>query len=293
MERLRLAGRDAPAAARDGWSAGGRPRITRTSGGPSLPEAERGIPSVRPAGSSTSAGRCSRAQLEDRSEEDRGKHRWYGSRRVDDAARGAPRARGGRGGRAAAGQRLWDLAERWYPETESVPPERGGAAARRAALPGDGRPARAGPLARAPRRRGRPRSPTGRGSSRRSTGSCTTATAPRRCSASATGSRCTCRRRSASTATTCCRCSSATGRRSRRAALRPQTGRARGARRMGRHVAARRGARGARERSSARSGGNPWGRLQLTLGCTDADHSPGFSCSWPPSRRRRLRAPRS
>ncbi len=60
-------------------------------------------------------------ELEDRSAERRGRHRWYGSRQVGQLLellhlRGELAVVGRR-----AGQRLWDLAERWYPETETVP----------------------------------------------------------------------------------------------------------------------------------------------------------------------------
>jgi uncharacterized protein YcaQ len=59
--------------------------------------------------------------LEDRSVQGRREHRWFGSRRVTDMLellhlRGEVAIVGRR-----AGQRLWDLAERWYPDTE-VPP---------------------------------------------------------------------------------------------------------------------------------------------------------------------------
>jgi uncharacterized protein YcaQ len=59
--------------------------------------------------------------LEDRSKEERAAHRWYGSRHVGRMlqvlhGRGELAVVGRRGG-----QRLWDLAERWYPETEVVP----------------------------------------------------------------------------------------------------------------------------------------------------------------------------
>jgi uncharacterized protein YcaQ len=59
--------------------------------------------------------------LEDRSKGERTRHRWYGSRRVGIMLdllhrRGQVAIVGRRGG-----QRLWDLAERWYPETDVVP----------------------------------------------------------------------------------------------------------------------------------------------------------------------------
>jgi uncharacterized protein len=60
-------------------------------------------------------------ELEDRSVQGRREHRWFGSRRVTDMLellhlRGEVAIVGRR-----AGQRLWDLAERWYPDSE-VPP---------------------------------------------------------------------------------------------------------------------------------------------------------------------------
>jgi uncharacterized protein len=60
-------------------------------------------------------------ELEDRSVEGRRDHRWFGSRRVTDMLtilhlRGEIAIVGRR-----TGQRLWDLAERWYPD-EDIPP---------------------------------------------------------------------------------------------------------------------------------------------------------------------------
>jgi uncharacterized protein YcaQ len=60
-------------------------------------------------------------ELEDRAKEKRGEHRWYGNRRVGEMlallhVRGEVAIVGRR-----SGQRLWDLAERWYPQTERVP----------------------------------------------------------------------------------------------------------------------------------------------------------------------------
>jgi uncharacterized protein len=60
-------------------------------------------------------------QLEDRSSEKRGKHRWYGNRRVGEMlallhVRGEVAIVGRHGG-----QRLWGIAEHWYPETDPVP----------------------------------------------------------------------------------------------------------------------------------------------------------------------------
>ena len=59
--------------------------------------------------------------LEDRSVDAKEKRRWYGTRNVTIMLdllhnRGVVAIVGRRGG-----QRLWDLAERWYPETETVP----------------------------------------------------------------------------------------------------------------------------------------------------------------------------
>jgi hypothetical protein len=60
-------------------------------------------------------------ELEDRSVQGRDEHRWYGSRHVARMlavlhTRGDVAIVGRRGG-----QRVWDLGERWYPETEVVP----------------------------------------------------------------------------------------------------------------------------------------------------------------------------
>jgi uncharacterized protein len=60
-------------------------------------------------------------ELEDRAKEKRGEHRWYGNRRVGEMlallhVRGEVAIVGRR-----SGQRLWDVAERWYPQTERVP----------------------------------------------------------------------------------------------------------------------------------------------------------------------------
>jgi uncharacterized protein YcaQ len=60
-------------------------------------------------------------ELEDRSVDERKAHRWYGSRRVGVMLellhlRGIVAVVGRR-----SGQRLWDLGERWYPDTETIP----------------------------------------------------------------------------------------------------------------------------------------------------------------------------
>ncbi len=60
-------------------------------------------------------------ELEDRSRQERPSHRWYGNRYVGRMlevlhVRGEVAVVGRRGG-----QRLWDLAERWYPDTDVVP----------------------------------------------------------------------------------------------------------------------------------------------------------------------------
>jgi hypothetical protein len=60
-------------------------------------------------------------ELEDRSIHRRDEHRWYGNRYVGRMLQilhvyGEIAVVGRRGG-----QRLWDLAERWYPETDTVP----------------------------------------------------------------------------------------------------------------------------------------------------------------------------
>ena len=137
-------------------------------------------------------------------------HPWWGSRQVALMlmileGRGVVAVVGRRNG-----QRLWDLAERWYPETETVPDARRSASSPSAAsvLRACGSRRRAGkPTPTRPTGR----SPTARRCSRRSTASSTTAIARRRCGTSSIAWRCTCRRRSGSTATTCYRYSSATG----------------------------------------------------------------------------------
>jgi uncharacterized protein len=60
-------------------------------------------------------------ELEDRATKKRGEHRWYGNRRVGEMlallhVRGEVAIVGRRGG-----QRLWGLAEDWYPDTQAVP----------------------------------------------------------------------------------------------------------------------------------------------------------------------------
>ena len=95
-------------------------------------------------------------ELEDRAAGEPRDHRWYGSRRVGLMLtilhlRGEVAIAGRRGK-----QRLWDLAERWYPPGEALPLAAGRARARRAAVPRARRPAREGPLARASGRRRRP-----------------------------------------------------------------------------------------------------------------------------------------
>jgi uncharacterized protein YcaQ len=61
-------------------------------------------------------------ELEDRAAERRGEHRWFGRRQVAQMLEALHRigevAVVGRRG----GQRLWDLAERWYPESDLVTP---------------------------------------------------------------------------------------------------------------------------------------------------------------------------
>jgi uncharacterized protein YcaQ len=60
-------------------------------------------------------------ELEDRSDGQKRKHRWFGSRQVGLLLEALHR----RGELAVvgrnSGQRLWDLAGRWYPETDTVP----------------------------------------------------------------------------------------------------------------------------------------------------------------------------
>ena len=185
-------------------------------------------------------------ELEDRSSGGWDSGGWYGNRDVSIMldilhGRGEVAIVGRRGG-----QRLWGLAADWYPATEKVSlrdaeriiADRRFRARRR--RPRQGRVARAsrgldGPVPD----RVTLLSPFDR--------LIYDGIAPRRSGASATGSRCTCRRRSASTATTCSRSVVGDqGRRPRRAGVRPEDEDARARRRLGRHLAARRGARRAR-----------------------------------------------
>ena len=136
-------------------------------------------------------------------------HRWWGQRQMGLmlellAARGQVAVVGRRGK-----QRVWDLAERWYPETETLPL----AKARRLYDEKRFRALGVRLSAAGSSRIRRPRTarfPSASRSSLPSTGSSTTAPAPRRSGTSSTGSRCTCRRRSASTATTSSPSSTAT-----------------------------------------------------------------------------------
>ena len=109
-----------------------------------------------------------------------------------------------------SGQRLWDLAERWYPETETVPL----ADARRLL---DEKRFRAQGIKLDRGRSWRTPDATDGPVRPRVTflspfdGLVKTATGPRPSGTSSTGSRCTSRRRSASTGTTCSRSCAATG----------------------------------------------------------------------------------
>ena len=161
--------------------------------------------------------------LEDRSKGEREKHRWWGARKVGLMLLclhiyGEITVVGRQGG-----ERLWDLTSRWWPETETVSIRRRGA---RSATSGASAPKACGSSRASGRRIRTPRTapcPTAPSSSPPSTAWSTTATAPRRCGTSATGSRCSSRRRSASTATTCCR--SWSGTRSSAGPSRASTGR--------------------------------------------------------------------
>ena len=102
--------------------------------------------------SSTGAGPLLSRELEDRSVDARLEHRWYGSRYVG-IMLGILHVNGyvavaGRRGK----QRVWDLAERWYPRDRDRAAPRGRADLRGAALPRARRPAREGQLGRAPGR---------------------------------------------------------------------------------------------------------------------------------------------
>ena len=148
--------------------------------------------------------------LEDRSVGEKRDHRWWGPRMVGlmllslHALR-RDRRRRPAGRRAAVGPRVALVARdedglRARRRSGSGPSAGSG----RRASDSSGASGRRTPMRRTDRCR------TGPSSSRPSTGSSTTATGRRRSGTSATGSRCSCRRRSASTGTTCCRSSSAT-----------------------------------------------------------------------------------
>ena len=82
-------------------------------------------------GARASAGRSSRARSRTRPSHEREDHRWWGQRQMGLmlellAARGEVAVVGRQGK-----QRVWDLAERWYPETETLPLAEGAAAATR------------------------------------------------------------------------------------------------------------------------------------------------------------------
>ena len=94
-------------------------------------------------------------EIEDHRSMRREDHEWWGARKMGLmleilAARGEVAVVGRRGK-----QRLWDLAERWYPETETIRWPTAREAPRREALPRARRPPRPGSARRAPRRRGR------------------------------------------------------------------------------------------------------------------------------------------
>ena len=117
-------------------------------------------------------------ELEDRSKGDRARPPLVRpAPRRPDGRRASTSAASSRSSAGAAGQRLWDLAERWYPETEALPlaeAERAYDEQRFRAL---GVRLEQGRLLRPSRRHATARCPTARRSSRRSTASSTTATA--------------------------------------------------------------------------------------------------------------------
>ena len=223
VERVHLA--DRGPAADPGADARALGPAQVAAAGEGVPEGASGAPEVRaPRARATRPAALAGARAPRRPR--RRAHRLVGHPGPADVDAGAPHRRGriAVAGRQS-GQRLWDLAERWYPETETVPL----AEARRLL---DEKRFRALGVRREkgarrpPGGRGRPRSGRASRSSRPSTASSTTATGPRRCGTSSTGSRCTCRRRSASTATTSSRSCAATGYRPDRAGLRPEGERA-------------------------------------------------------------------
>ena len=84
-----------------------------------IPEGERRRSAATCCASSSGAGRCSPARSRTTRPTEREAHRWWGERKMG-LMLGVLNARGevavvGRRGK----QRVWDLAERWYPETET------------------------------------------------------------------------------------------------------------------------------------------------------------------------------
>ena len=109
-------------------------------------------------------------EIEDHRSMNRDPHDWWGARKMGLmlevlAGRGEVAVVGRRGK-----QRLWDLAERWYPETERISVAGGAEAARREALPRARRQARARAAGSRTRTRSTGRCRTASCSSLRSTG---------------------------------------------------------------------------------------------------------------------------
>ena len=133
MERVRLAG-GRPAAPPGADEAPGQP-ATRGSGAPAefLKENAgfrryvlRELEAARPAALTRARGRITRR---DRGSRAAGTEAASVSQMLDAPP---PPAAGSRSSARRPGQRRWDLAERWYPETEALPLPRGGAAPPRA-----------------------------------------------------------------------------------------------------------------------------------------------------------------
>ena len=164
-----------------------------------LPEGERVVSPVRPARARTPRPAALARDRGPPPSRGASTHRWWGARKMGLMlevlnARGEVAVVGRRGK-----QRVWDLAERWYPETERIPWARGEAAARGAS--GSARSACGSSAAGCSRIRMPTDEPPSRERGHVPLPFRPAGPRPRprrtRCGTSSTASRCTCRRRSA------------------------------------------------------------------------------------------------
>ena len=122
VERVHLADRGPPAAPR-AHAAAGAPALPRRAHGQRVPPRERELQALRPARARAQrAAAVTRAPEHDPAANATSKHPLVGSARSDAHARDPAHPRRRRGRRPhGRKQRLWDLAERWYPEVEKMP----------------------------------------------------------------------------------------------------------------------------------------------------------------------------